>query len=71
MAMLAGGRLQLAFQQALQMLQALGLVEQQAQRPGLAQQVGGRARVCRPSERRRLQDRQSNRCGILPLSPPW
>jgi hypothetical protein len=32
MAMLAGGRLQLAFQQALQMLQALGLVEQRRSR---------------------------------------
>jgi hypothetical protein len=42
MAMLAGGRLQLAFQQALQMLQALGLVEQQAGSRAL-QQVGGRA----------------------------
>jgi hypothetical protein len=41
-AMLAGRRLQLAFQQALQVLQALGLVQQQAQRAHLAQQGGGR-----------------------------
>ena len=42
MAMLASGRLQLAFQQTLQMGQALGLVEQQAQWPGLTQQRGRR-----------------------------
>ena len=42
MAVLAGSRLQLAFQQALQMRQAFGLVQQQAQRAVLAQQGGGR-----------------------------
>ncbi|PAV73801.1 hypothetical protein WR25_05250 [Diploscapter pachys] len=40
-AMLPGGRLQLTLEQTLQMLDALGLVEQQAQWPRLAQQVGG------------------------------
>ncbi len=42
MAVLAGGRLQLAFQQALQVLQAFGLVQQQAQRADLAEQGRGR-----------------------------
>ncbi|MNF09773.1 hypothetical protein D3C80_2105240 [compost metagenome] len=40
--MLAGGRLQLAFQQALQVFQAFGLVQQQAQRTDLAQQCRGK-----------------------------
>ncbi|MNJ75672.1 hypothetical protein D3C77_728030 [compost metagenome] len=42
MAVLAGGWLQLAFQQALQVLQAFGLVQQQAQRAHLAEQGRGR-----------------------------
>jgi hypothetical protein len=41
MAMLAGGRLQLAFQQALQMSEALGMAENGFERLGFAKQNGG------------------------------
>jgi hypothetical protein len=41
--MLAGGRLQLAFQQALQMSEALGMAENGFERLGFAKQNGGRS----------------------------
>ncbi len=63
MAVLPGSRLQLAFQQALQVLQAFGLVKQQAQRAHLAQQCGGwlgRGGFVGHGVRMRLQGQQFN-----------
>ena len=62
MAVLARGRLQLAFQQALQMRQALGVAEYGFERLGFAKEYGG----CSGRKRAKCHDQTPE-----VTEPPW